>query len=212
MLELRTVSKSYNTGGTYVRALAETSVLAPNGAVVWLAGASGSGKSTLLGIAGLLTRPDSGTVLLDGEDLTDAPDARRTDARQRLLGFVPQQPRLFGDLTVEQNVSLAHTRTQHDRIASSLALVGISHRARSLAKTLSGGEQQRVAIARAVQHAPAAVLADEPTSSLDDENAQTVLGLFRRLADEGRCVLIASHDARVGSIADAIVNLMAGAR
>lgn len=210
MIELHDVSRSYRRGADRTLALRPVSLTAPDGAVTWLAGASGSGKSTLLGIAGLLVRPDAGSVRLDGVDVTHASEAERTAARQRLIGFVPQQPRLFGELTAAQNVALATGRARVS--PSALTDVGLRARAHHPAKTLSGGEQQRVAFTRAIQHAPAALLADEPTSALDDANAHAILQLIRRLADEGRCVIVASHDARLGEIADATLTLTAGAR
>lgn len=210
MIELHEVSRSYDDGSRRTTALSAVSVTARDGAVLWLAGASGSGKSTLLGIAGLLLRPDSGSVRWGGTDFTHASDAQCTAARRRLIGFVPQQPRLFRDLTAAQNVALATARAAPD--PSALSLVGLAHRADSKVKTLSGGEQQRVAITRALQTGSAALLADEPTSALDDGNARSVLALFRRLADDGRCVVIASHDPRVGEIADDELTLEAATR
>lgn len=200
MIHLHEVSRTYLDGGRRVVALRPVSLTARDGEVLWVWGPSGAGKSTLLGIGGLLLRSDTGSVSVNGVDFTHASDAERTLARQHLIGFVPQQPRLFRELTAAQNVALAVGSP--GGAPTSLSIVGMAHRAHSKARSLSGGEQQRVAITRALHNDSAALLADEPTSALDDGNAQSVLRLFRRLADDGRCVVIASHDPRVAEIAD----------
>lgn len=202
MIELTDVSRSYESPGGRVQALKRTSLAVGAGNLAWVSGDSGSGKSTLLGIAGLLIVPDEGTVAIDGAVLSRESDARRTEARQRLIGFVPQSPRLFPDLPADMNVSLAGRSTDLSAARKSLDRVGMAHKADTAVRLLSGGEQQRVSVARALMCAPKVLLADEPTSALDDANATLMFELLRTIADDGVAVMIASHDQRTSSVSD----------
>ena len=201
MIELSDVSRSYESPGGRVQALERTSLAVEAGNVAWVSGDSGSGKSTLLAIAGLLIVPDEGTVAIEGRVLSHESDARRTEARQRLIGFVPQSPRLFPDLPADRNVSLAGRSVDLRDARKSLDRVGMAHKADTAVRLLSGGEQQRVSVARALMCAPKVLLADEPTSALDDTNATLLFELLRTIADEGVAVVIASHDQRTSSVA-----------
>ncbi|MCI0156235.1 ATP-binding cassette domain-containing protein [Leifsonia shinshuensis] len=196
MIELRNVSKSYGRSGT-MPALAQTSVLFERGQFVWISGPSGSGKSTLLGIGALLLRSDSGDVIFDGKKVDAEGSSERDRLRRRSVGIVPQSSRLFPELTASQNVMLARRRSSVVDAVSALDRVGLGEFAHRKTKTLSGGQQQRVSIARALAKKPAAVFADEVSSSLDDQNAESVYRLLRALADDGRIVVAASHDHRI---------------
>ena len=166
-----------------------------------LVGPSGSGKSTLLHILSGILRPSEGAVRIDGDDLY--PAAGRDDRwRGRLIGVVPQKLHLLGSLSALENVALAcflAGRVEHTAAAATLlADIGLGDKLGARPETLSLGEQQRVAIARAVVNRPRLLLADEPTSSLDDDNAQRALGLLLQAAERaGALLVVATHDARI---------------
>jgi putative ABC transport system ATP-binding protein len=187
------------------------------GALTALTGPSGSGKSTLLNCLGLLSSPTSGRVEFDGRDLTalGSRDARRF--RQRELGYLFQNYALIEDATVGENLAVAlpgqwgRARRARDRsMDEALQRVGLAVGLGQRVASLSGGEQQRVALARLLLKQPSLVLADEPTGALDEDNTATVVALLRRLADQGACVVIATHDPGVRDACDAHVALAVG--
>jgi putative ABC transport system ATP-binding protein len=198
-LELRGVCKRYGTGtGGQVTAAADVTFTIEAGAFVALTGASGSGKSTLLHLIGAIERPDSGTIISNGTDVTALRGAAQADYR-RTVGFVFQRYNLLAGLTVLDNViaPVLPYRTGWDkrqRARDLLAAVGLAGRERSLPARMSGGEQQRIAIARALVNDPLLLLADEPTGNLDPDLSLEVMRLFRRFQDVGVTVVIASHD------------------
>jgi lipoprotein-releasing system ATP-binding protein len=162
-------------------------------------GASGSGKSTLLQLAGLLDRPTSGSITIDGHQVTDADDKTRTDIRKSSLGFVYQFHHLLPDFTALENVHLALEISGKgklkDRAREILVRMGLEDRLDHVPAALSGGEQQRVAIARAIVAKPLLLLADEPTGNLDEATAGRVFETFVELVrEEGLTALIATHD------------------
>ncbi len=182
------------------------------GELVAVVGRSGSGKSTLLHLLGGLDTPEAGSVEIAGERL----DARRADAvRRRQVGFVFQAFHLVPELTGAENVLLAARlpgapRESARRARALIARLGVDHVADGLPHELSGGEQQRLAIARALVNDPAVVLADEPTGNLDEASAAIVLDLLREIADEGRGVVVVTHEAAVTDRADRAVELRGG--
>ena len=187
------------------------------GAFVVLLGPSGGGKTTLLNIVGGLDRPDSGEVLVGGEDLTALSGAELSAWRARTVGFVFQGFNLIPVLSAYENVHLpltltplkAKQRREHARYA--LELVGLSDRASHRPKQLSGGQEQRVAIARAVATDPDLILADEPTGDLDRDSADQVLDLLARLVEEfGKTILMVTHDPHAAERAGRIVHLDKG--
>lgn len=210
MIVAEQVGKSYDQAGRRVQALSPISVVVAAGELVWLAGPSGSGKSTLLGILGLLIRPDAGHLELDGVDCTALAESERDRLRQRSIGIVPQSPRLFPEISAERNVLLALARPAQAPARASLTRVGLGDRVDQPVGTLSGGEQQRVSIARALVKAPAIVLADEPSSGLDDLNAASVFQALRDAADGGAAVVVASHDSRLTPHASRTVAVTTG--
>src|ERR671923_2238498 len=183
-LELRKVSKSYREGDTERVVLREVSVTLASGEIAVIVGRSGSGKSTLLNVIAGIDRPTSGTVVVDGPDLTAPGEHMRTLFRRRHIGFVFQFFNLIPLLTVEENLLLPldlNNRADAKgvaRVRELLDRVGLGGRGDSYPERLSGGEQQRVAIARALIHDPALILADEPTGNLDAETAAGVLDLL----------------------------------
>jgi ABC-type lipoprotein export system ATPase subunit len=185
------------------------------GEVVAVLGRSGSGKSTLLHVLGGLDRPESGVVEVAGLRLTGASERRLSALRRRHIGFVFQFFHLLPELTGEANVLLAGRvrGADPDAVARGRKLVdrlGLREVADSLPHQLSGGEQQRFAIARALVNDPALLLADEPTGNLDVESGGGVLALLRGLADEGRAVVLVTHEATAAAIADRVLRLEGG--
>ena len=215
VLALRDVVRRYETGGETVVALDSVSVDARPGEFVTVMGPSGSGKSTMLNLLGLLDSPDEGRVLLDGRDVTDLDDERRTAERRRSIGFVFQSFYLLPTLTAVENVELptlfGPDRTRRDRARDLLDRVGLGDRLNHRPAELSGGQKQRVAIARALVNEPRLVLADEPTGNLDRETGATILDEFRRVADERDVAVVAvTHDPQLESYTDQTVELVDG--
>ncbi len=200
------------------RALDGVDVTIARGELVAMIGPSGSGKSTLLNIIGLLDRPTSGRVVLDGIDTSTLDDRGLTELRARLLGFVFQFHHLLPAFTALENVMLPtwgdqgfSSSTLRDRSEEVLRTVGLADRMRYRITHLSGGQQQRVAIARALVHEPQLVLADEPTGNLDTASADEVFALMRTLNRERRTTfVVVTHDPRIAERCDRIVELVDG--
>lgn len=216
-IELRGVGKSYGIGKDQaVRAADDVSLNIDAGSFVALAGASGSGKSTLLHLIGALERPDAGTIIVGGTDVT-ALHGGALAAYRRTVGFVFQRYNLLPALTALDNViaPVLPYRTpfnKRERGRDLLAAVGLAGREQSMPAKMSGGEQQRVAIARALINTPALLLADEPTGNLDSGNAADLLQLLAALRQEHTMtVLLATHDPQVAAHAERLVRLRDGA-
>ena len=216
-VELRGVRKSYGIGaGRRVRAADDVSLTIEAGAFVALTGASGSGKSTLLHLIGAIERPDSGTIIGNGQDVT-ALQGRGLAGYRRTVGFVFQSYHLLPALTALDNViaPVLPYRTpfnKRERGRELLAAVGLVGREHSLPAKLSGGEQQRVAIARALVNTPAMLLADEPTGNLDSANANEILQLLTGLRKEREMtIILATHDPQVAARAERLIRLRDGA-
>jgi putative ABC transport system ATP-binding protein len=214
-LEVRGLRRTYGEGAGAVVALDGVDLAFPRGSFTAVMGPSGSGKSTFLSCAAGLERPSEGRVTIDGEDVTDWSEDRRTQMRRERIGFVFQGFHLMSYLTAEQNVGLpqrlAGHRPDRKRVRALLDQVGLGDRAGHLPSAMSGGQQQRVAIARALVSDPAVVLADEPTGALDTATAQEVLTLLRRTVDTmGQTVVMVTHDPVAASYADKVVFLVDG--
>ena len=216
-IELRNLSKSFTEGRRQHRVLDDVSADFRRGETVALRGRSGSGKSTLLNLIGGIDTPDAGRIAVAGVELTGLSERDRTLFRRRHIGFVYQAFNLVPTLDVADNIRLVlelngvPAAEAARRIGELLDAVGLGDRAASYPDVLSGGEQQRVAIARALCHEPAVVIADEPTGNLDDNTAETVLGLLDRLVRErGGTMLIATHSARVASVCDREIEIHGG--
>jgi ABC-type lipoprotein export system ATPase subunit len=211
----RGLVRTFGEGRGARRVLDGTALDVEAGEVVAVLGRSGSGKSTLLHVLGGLDRPEAGVVEVAGERVTGASERDLSALRRRRIGFVFQFFHLLPELSGEANVLLAGRvrGARPDAAARGRGLIdrlGLGPVAGSLPHQLSGGEQQRFAIARALVNDPALLLADEPTGNLDVEAGAAVLALLRELADEGRAVVLVTHEASAAAIADRVLRLQDG--
>ncbi|MEU8802670.1 ABC transporter ATP-binding protein [Spirillospora sp. NPDC048819] len=214
-VRLTSVRKVYGGARNAVVALDDVSVGLRKGTFTAIMGPSGSGKSTLLQCAAGLDRPTSGSVVLDGVELTSLGERERTRLRRRRIGFVFQAFNLLPALTVHDNVALplrlAGRRPERGAVEEVLERVGLGGRLRSRPAELSGGQQQRVAIARALITRPAVLFGDEPTGALDTGTAREVLGLLREAVEEaGQTVVMVTHDPVAAAHADRALFLADG--
>ena len=216
-IELIDLTKHYRQGKDVVRALDGVSLQIHSGEFMSIVGRSGSGKTTLLDLLGLLLRPSSGYVCIDGADSTRLRDGQRADLRGRQIGFIFQEYNLLPALNVIENVLLplryakSTVKDGRARALQLLEMVGLSDRLRHRPDELSGGQQQRVAIARALIHRPALVLADEPTGSVDTQMSEELLALMRRLNhEEGVTFVIVTHDHELAAQTNRTVQLKDG--
>lgn len=214
------VTMTYRAGKVDVHALRGVNLEIREGEFVAIMGQSGSGKSTLMHILGGLLKPTQGSVLIDGEDMTAATDAVRTDIRRRKIGIVFQRFNLFPTLSAEGNLKLAerirangseNAAEASERRRRVLKLLALEDRIHHKPTELSGGEQQRVALARAIINHPAILLADEPTGNLDSENSQIVLDMLVRLnAELGQTIVMITHNAEAAAVAGRLVSMKDG--
>lgn len=217
MIRFSNIHKHYGDAETRVEALRAVDLSVPRGQMCAIMGPSGSGKSTLLHLAAGLVAPDSGRVEIDGDDVTALGPDDLSAIRRRKIGIVFQFFNLLPYLTAAENVGLPlrldeRASSEVDaEVARALEIVGMTHRARHKASTLSGGEAQRIAIARALAISPAVLLADEPTGNLDSVAGRQIIELLRELNEEtGVTMVVVTHDPVWGSFCDRIVRLSDG--
>ena len=218
MIQLKNVTKSYpakeeSNGGGLINALDSISLSIAPGEWVAMMGPSGSGKSTMVNLIGCLDRPTTGEIWLDGENVASISASDLNRVRAEKIGFVFQQFHMIPYLTAVENVMLAqyfHSMTDEKEALDALERVGLKERAWHLPSQLSGGEQQRVCIARALINDPKIVLADEPTGNLDAVNEEIVLRLLRELHQQGRTIVMVTHDPVVARLADRRIELHHG--
>ncbi|HXR67446.1 MAG TPA: ABC transporter ATP-binding protein [Dermatophilaceae bacterium] len=216
ILRLRDVGKVYATGSMEVDALRGVSMDVDRGEYVAIMGPSGSGKSTLMHILGCLDVPTTGSYHLDGEDVSAMSEDALAAVRNRQIGFVFQQFNLLSALPAWRNVELplcysgAGRAERKERAMGALARVGLADRVDHRPGELSGGQQQRVAVARALVTDPSLILADEPTGNLDSHSSADVLGLFAELHDQGRTIVLITHEPDVATSAQRIVRILDG--
>jgi putative ABC transport system ATP-binding protein len=228
LVELRNVSKIYRLGEEEIRALDDVTLDIDEGEFISIIGPSGSGKSTLMHILGCLDSPTKGTIQLDGVMIHNASSRELATIRNRKIGFVFQFFNLLPKLNVVQNVELPmiysgiSAKERRQRALASLEAVELVNRAKHRPSQLSGGQQQRAAIARALVNNPRLVFADEPTGNLDSHTGDAILRLFRKLSQEGRTIVLVTHDPEIaavtprrieirdGKIADKVDSALAG--
>jgi putative ABC transport system ATP-binding protein len=208
VLRLEQVNKYYRVGTHSLRALHDVDISVDDGEFIAIMGASGSGKSTLLNILGLLDRPNAGTYELEGQDVSRLGDTRQAQLRNRYIGFVFQSFQLLPRTSALENVATpllyrAVRRAERlERARQALEDVDMGPRADHDPGELSGGETQRVAIARALITDPALLLADEPTGNLDTASGADVMALLRALHEQGRTIVMITHEPSVAEMAD----------
>src|SRR5215471_10016370 len=216
ILEADNLVMTYRVGKVDVPALRGVSLAVQEGEFVAIMGPSGCGKSTMLHLLGGLLTPSSGRIIIDGEDLTAASDAKRTDIRRRKIGFVFQRFNLFPTLTAEGNLRLAERihangADDPDRRREILRMLRLEDKMHHKPLELSGGEQQRVALARAVVTKSAIVLADEPTGNLDSENSEIVLNMFQELNYRfNQTIVMITHNPEAAAMCRRIVQMRDG--
>lgn len=217
-LEVSDVKRTFGSGATTVHALRGVSLTAEPGEVVAVRGRSGSGKTSLLNIIGGLDRPDSGTVHIDGVEVTALGDEEVLALRRTSIAYVFQSFGLVPILTAHENVEIplrlrsVDTAEREERVAEALEHVGLTKHALQRPGQLSGGQQQRVALARALASRPGLLLADEPTGQLDSETSREIMELVVRLAKEARMTtIVTTHDPVLLSLADRVLEIADGA-
>lgn len=216
LIEIRNIYKIYNPGENEVRALDGINLTVEHGEFLAIVGQSGSGKSTLMNMLGLLDIPTSGTYTLDGVDVANMTDDELSEIRNKEIGFIFQGFNLIPSLTAVENVELplvyrGMKKEERNKLAlEALERVGLSHRLDHLPKQMSGGQQQRVAIARAVAARPPIILADEPTGNLDSHSGVEVMKILHELHEEGRTVILITHDNDIANEAQRVIRIQDG--
>jgi len=205
LIELRNVTKRYRVGEQDIDALAGVDLDIDQGEFAAIIGPSGSGKSTLMHLLGCLDTPSTGTMKIDGVDVSRASGNKLAEMRNSKIGFVFQSFNLLGKLNVLQNVELPliyagiPARQRREKALVAIERVGLSHRVHNTPLQLSGGQMQRVAIARALVNSPKIVFGDEPTGNLDSNTGATILEMFRELSRSGSTIVLVTHDNHIAS-------------
>jgi putative ABC transport system ATP-binding protein len=216
VIRLENVKRYYHVGDEIVHALDDVSFSIHKGGYWAIMGHSGSGKSTMLNILGCLDRPTHGAYWLNGVNVAAMDDNELSDHRLRNLGFIFQSFHLIPQLTVRENIEvpllyLGMTAAERVKKAKELAdRVGMAHRLKHLPSELSGGQRQRVAVARALANDPTVLLADEPTGNLDSTTSTQIMGLFQELYDQGKTVIVVTHEAEIANYAKSRIILKDG--
>ncbi len=215
MISIKGLTKKYVTGKTDFFALNGINLEIADGEFLAITGKSGSGKSTLLNIIGTLDEPTSGTVTVDGVDISALKSKAVAAYRNKTVGFVFQSFYLEPSYTVYDNVELplilaGKVGNNREKVEAALEMVGLKHKSAEKARTLSGGEQQRVAIARAIVNEPSYILADEPCGNLDTVNSDNVMKILCNLNASGKTVIMVTHDAEDAFKARRIVTISDG--
>ncbi len=216
MIQIAGVSKIYNTGDVETRALDNVSFEIKKGEFLAIMGPSGSGKSTLMHILGALDRPTSGKYILDGENVENLDDDQLAEIRNKKIGFVFQSFNLLPRTSALKNVTLPMMygglpKEERLEVAKKyLDMVGLSDRLNNTPSQLSGGQQQRVAIARSLVMNPAIILADEPTGNIASTQAEEIMAIFQKLNDEGRTIIMITHEPDIAEHAKRIIHIRDG--
>jgi putative ABC transport system ATP-binding protein len=215
VIKAENISKIYNKGASAeVAAVRDVSLEIEKGEFVAIMGASGSGKSTLMNILGCLDRPTSGIVILDGTEVSRLGDEEMAKVRNKKIGFVFQMFNLLPKTSALENVELPliySDRSGISRLArEALEMVGLKDRISHYPSELSGGEQQRVAIARALVNDPEIIFADEPTGNLDTKSSHEIMSLFQKLHQQGRTIVVVTHEADIAEYAERIIKIADG--
>lgn len=216
LLKLKELYKIYIMGSVEVQALRGIDLTIEKGEFISIMGTSGSGKSTLMNIIGCLDRPTKGNYFLEGIDIKEKSEDELSFIRNQKIGFVFQSFNLIARTSAVKNVELPmiyakmHANDRHERAKQLLEKVGLGDRIHHMPNELSGGQRQRVAIARALANEPPIMLADEPTGNLDSKSSIEIMEIFRNLNEEGKTVIIVTHERDIAEYTDRIVTFKDG--
>lgn len=216
IVKVKNLIKSFKSGEGELFVLKGLDLEVPKGQFLSITGRSGSGKSTLLYQLGLLDKPNSGEITLDGIDISKLENGHRTKFRLNKLGYVFQDYALIPELTAVENVMIPLMQQGESKLEArkkaidSLTKIGLGHRVDNVPSKLSGGEQQRVSIARAIAHNPQIIFADEPTANLDTETSESVLKAFIDLHKQGQTIIMVTHEKEYAELTDRVVLLSDG--
>lgn len=216
LIEVKNLMKIYNPGENEVRALNDVSLQISRGEFVAVIGQSGSGKSTFMNMLGCLDVPTSGSYYLNGKDVAGLSDDELSEIRNKEIGFIFQGFNLIPNLTALENVELpliyrnVPATERRELSIASLKKVGLQNRMDHRPSEMSGGQQQRVAIARALAAAPPVILADEPTGNLDSASSKEIMQILKSLHEEGRTVILITHDNKIAASAKRVIRIMDG--
>jgi putative ABC transport system ATP-binding protein len=217
LIECRSLSKEFYKGDTVIRPLDDLTLTIAEGAFVALMGPSGSGKTTLLNLIAGIDQPTSGSLIIDGQDITTLSRGQLAKWRSTQIGYIFQLYNLVPVLTAYENIELPlllqpiSRKERHQRVCSALELVELADRHDHYPRQLSGGQEQRVAIARAIVTNPRIIVGDEPTGDLDKKSAHAVMDLFKRLHEDlGKTIIMVTHDPETAKYADTTLHLDKG--
>lgn len=209
MIKAENLEKSYKNGT--VKVLKSVSLTVDDGEFVIITGASGSGKSTLMSVLSGLEKPDCGSIVYNGQEITALNDKQLTEFRRREIGFIFQQYYLLSHLSVDKNVRLGADLAGNKNYREIIEKVGLSDKLKSRPSELSGGEQQRVCIARALAKKPHVLFLDEPTGALDEATGRSVLDYIAKLQREnGFTMIMVTHNLNIAEMADTVIKVNSG--
>jgi putative ABC transport system ATP-binding protein len=216
LVEMRGIERTYVMGDNLVHALRGVDLTIEAGSSIAIMGTSGSGKSTMMNLMGCLDQPTRGSYLLNGKDVARLSRTQLADVRGRMIGFVFQSFNLLSRTSALENVEMplmyqgVHGRERHKRALAALSRVGLADRADHHSSQLSGGQQQRVAIARALVGEAPIIMADEPTGNLDSKTSHEVMAILQGLVDQGKTVILVTHEPDIAAYASRVVTLRDG--
>jgi putative ABC transport system ATP-binding protein len=216
IVSTKNLTKTYHVGTSKVEVLKDITIELPKAKFIVLCGPSGAGKTTLLNIISGIDRPTKGQIMVAGQDLTGQSEDFLSDFRCNHIGFVFQAYNLVSTLSVAENVAFPMEwqrkppREIEARVLDLIKMVGLEHRETHFPSQLSGGEQQRVAFARALANDPELILADEPTGNLDVKNTEKILQVLQMLKENGKTVIVSTHDLQIRDLADQVITLKDG--
>ena len=216
VINIDSLTKTYRSGKTSFKALNSVNLKIKKGDFIAIMGPSGSGKSTLMHIIGCLDRPTSGTIIIDGENISTVSDNQLAQIRGRKIGFIFQKFNLIPTMNALKNIELPMVflggtkADRNQRAAELLGKVGLTNWATHRPSELSGGQQQRIAIARALSNSPSIILADEPTGNLDTKTGEQIMKLLVSLSKEGKTILLVTHAIALKRYANRVVNMLDG--
>jgi putative ABC transport system ATP-binding protein len=216
VIETKDLTKTYGKGNVKVEALKKVSVSIQHGDYIAIIGPSGSGKSTFMNLLGCLDTPTSGSIFIEGTDVSKLPEGKLSRLRREKIGFIFQKYNLLPTLDAKENVELSMSfagkrkKDRAKRASELLSMVQLSHRLHQKPSEMSGGEQQRVAIARALANDPSIILADEPTGNVDTKGGENIMNILEKINQRGETIIIVTHDPAIAKRAQRILQIKDG--